>query len=258
MKDRPLMPEQYRVTTLSELAFETHSMKVSGKMNSLPGQFVIVSLSGVGECPLYIASHKGSNLEFVYRTDCSITKAMSRLSKGDRIGIRGPYGKGLPVKEMNKKDIYLIGQDMGIAPLKHLVEHLKKAKVARTISIYASFMKKDYIIASWIKEWEKDNPVILSVGSADKGYLGRVGKPEDMLEGIRKDNSLAIVSVRDASAIAERLLALGLKEKQIYAAAHRTIVCGIGKCGHCLHNGRYICKEGPFMRYDIYKEMIRR
>jgi len=73
-----------------------------GPMDFVPGQFVEVSIAGIGEAPITISSSptQGAEFELVVRRIGNVTNAIHNLQTGDKIGIRGPLGKGIyPVEE---------------------------------------------------------------------------------------------------------------------------------------------------------------
>ena len=45
------------------------------------------------------------------------------------------------------------------------------------------------------------------------------------------------------------LIALGIKEENIWISQERKMCCGIGKCGHCKIDDTYICLDGPVFNY---------
>ena len=49
--------------------------------------------------------------------------------------------------------------------------------------------------------------------------------------------------------VAMELFNKGFTEDQIYFSLERRFGCGVGKCGHCQLNGRYVCQDGPVFRY---------
>ncbi|HAS54662.1 MAG TPA: oxidoreductase, partial [Nitrospiraceae bacterium] len=65
-----------------------------------PGQFIMVSLFGIGEAPISVASSPTmrDSFEICVRAVGRVTKALHALDAGDEIGIRGPYGKGFPIR----------------------------------------------------------------------------------------------------------------------------------------------------------------
>src|SRR5512137_837149 len=72
-----------------------------------PGQFVQVSLFGIGEAPISICSSpaKKGSFEMVVRRVGNVSEALHLLKPGDPVGIRGPFGKGFDTKEFEEKDI---------------------------------------------------------------------------------------------------------------------------------------------------------
>ena len=60
-----------------------------------PGQFVEVSLFGVGESPISVCSSptQQGSFELCVRKIGKLTSTLHRLEPGDEVGIRGPFGK---------------------------------------------------------------------------------------------------------------------------------------------------------------------
>src|SRR5512140_3753694 len=60
-------------------------------LGHMPGQFVQVSLPGVGEAPISVSSSPtgGESFEMVVRRVGNVTRAMHGLRAGDPLGIRG-------------------------------------------------------------------------------------------------------------------------------------------------------------------------
>ena len=83
-----------------------------------PGQFVEVSLFGIGEAPLSISSsptRKGS-FELAVRAAGNVTQALHGLDPGATLGIRGPFGKGFAVEELRGRDLLFVAGGIGLAP----------------------------------------------------------------------------------------------------------------------------------------------
>src|SRR5512139_3252181 len=73
-----------------------------------PGQFVEVSLFGVGEAPISISSspsRSNGSFELCVRRAGDLTRVIHTLKAGDTLGIRGPFGRGFPVERFRGKDI---------------------------------------------------------------------------------------------------------------------------------------------------------
>ncbi len=80
-----------------------------------PGQFVEVSVFGIGEAPISVSSSclKKGSFEMVVRSVGNVTQAMQKLKAGDKLGIRGPFGNGFKTKDFEGKDIVIIAGGIG-------------------------------------------------------------------------------------------------------------------------------------------------
>ncbi len=97
-----------------------------GGLNHDPGQFVEVSLFGVGEVPISIASSptRRHGFDLCVRNVGKVTNAMHKLGVGDEIGIRGPFGKGFPLQHLEGSDILIVAGGLGIVPLRSLIHFI--------------------------------------------------------------------------------------------------------------------------------------
>jgi len=43
--------------------------------------------------------------------------------------------------------------------------------------------------------------------------------------------------------------AIGISRENIYVDLERRMKCGVGKCGHCQINDKYVCIDGPVFTY---------
>src|SRR3990172_810447 len=92
-----------------------------------PGQFVEVSLFGVGEAPISISSSPSRSngaFELCVRRAGDLTGVLHRKQPGDMIGIRGPFGHGFPIERFRGKDVLLAAGGLGLAPLRSLINQL--------------------------------------------------------------------------------------------------------------------------------------
>ena len=71
----------------------------------MPGQFVKLGVMGVGEAPISICTAKSdeSGLELCIRNAGRVTNAVHRQNVGDTIWVRGPYGNGFPMEEVDRE-----------------------------------------------------------------------------------------------------------------------------------------------------------
>ena len=81
------------IVTIKRVVSENHKVKTfffERKIKALPGQFIMVWLAGVDEKPFALSYDNAVTIE------CKgvFTRKICSLKKGDKIGVRGPYGNG--------------------------------------------------------------------------------------------------------------------------------------------------------------------
>jgi len=77
----------------------------------LPGQFAELSIFGIGECPIGIASSPTENgyLLFTVKRAGVVTTKLHQAEIGENIGLRGPLGNTYPFDIMEGKNILIVG-----------------------------------------------------------------------------------------------------------------------------------------------------
>ena len=97
-------PEKYKIVFTKNYTEDVKLIRVKTNMNPLPGQFFQVSLLGIGECPLASCSYNKNYVDILLRNVGSLTSQLFKLRTGDEVFIRGPYGKGFPLKNLKRKN----------------------------------------------------------------------------------------------------------------------------------------------------------
>jgi len=77
-----------------EVAKDVRAFRLSKGFDFTPGQFVMVWLPGIGEKPFSLA---WNDLLLVKRVG-PFTSKLFELSEGERLWVRGPYGRGFERK----------------------------------------------------------------------------------------------------------------------------------------------------------------
>lgn len=229
------------------------------------GQFMLVTVPGVGECAFTPSSDPKATetIEFTIMKAGSVTSKIHALKAGDEVGLRGPYGKPYPLKDYHGKEVYVVGGGVGLAPLRallfalnHEIDHLKKVEV-RFGSRSPSDICYREVIESWNKR--KNTNIIISVDTTGPGWTGNVGLVTTILkEGdVDPKNAVAVVCgppimMKFAN---KRLLDMGFAPKDIYLSMEKNMSCGIGKCFHCNLGPYFVCKDGPVFTWEQIKDI---
>ena len=120
----PVQAQILEIRPLTELEkLFTIALPDGMSLSHKPGQFVQISLFGIGEAPISISSspsRSNGKLEICVRRAGDLTNALHRLEPGDSIGLRGPFGQGFPIERMRGKDILFAPGGLGLAPLRSL------------------------------------------------------------------------------------------------------------------------------------------
>ncbi len=224
------------------------------------GQFFEITIFGVGEIAISIpfGPSQKNYFDFCVKKAGRVTTAMHGLQVGDKIGLRGPFGKGFPYEELKGKDILIVGSGVGLAPVRTMIIRIiENKKDFGNLAIIASATSYEGLVykEDLIKWSEIDGVKVLYALSkpTDKvdAYVGYIN---DLLPGLGlewgKTASIICASPRRIKAVAEDLIKLGMKGTNILTSLETHMRCGIGKCGHCKVGNKYMCVDGPVFNYE--------
>jgi len=220
-----------------------------------PGQFVEVSIPGIGESPISISSSptRGEEFQLAVRNVGSVTNALHKLKEGQVVGIRGPFGKGFPIDQLKGKDILFIAGGIGLFPLRSLIQYVldKRENFGRIILLLGARSPSERMFTSELEQWNR-NPSIEYMETVEKGdekWTGNVGVVTALIPKVRVDikNTVAVIVGPPIMYrfVINELKKIGLADEHIVLSLERRMKCGVGKCGHCQINGVYVCQDGP-------------
>ncbi len=225
-----------------------------------PGQFVEVSVFGVGEAPISISSspsRSNGTFEICVRKAGDVTNALHRLNEGDCVGVRGPFGRGFPVEKFRGKDILFAPGGLGLAPLRSLINQVldERAMFDRVIILYGARNPSEMLFKEELQEWNNrsDVELLVTVDKGDDNWNGNVGVITTLFKKI-SINPRNTIGVTCGPPVMYRFVLMeffgkGLSEGNIYLSLERRMKCGVGKCGHCQINNVYACQSGPVFPY---------
>ena len=246
---------------------EFSDKKLQKSFSPAPGQFMMLSLFGIGESAISLSdtSNNGS-VTTTIRNVGSVTNAVLRLKERDFIGMRGPYGNGWPLERAEGKNVLIVVGGMGIVPLRSVVNYIKnnRKKFGDLEIIYGARTPDDMLFRYEFEKWKqiKNTRLDLTVDELpiETTSKCKIGLVTSCFPSMKTHHKNAIVLVCGPEIMmryaAKCLETIGFKDRQIYLSLERRMKCGIGKCGHCQIGLKYVCKDGPVFNYADIKPFI--
>jgi NAD(P)H-flavin reductase len=232
-----------RQLTLREKFFEVRLLDGAPLLHK-PGQFVEVSVFGVGEAPISVSSsptRPGPSFEMCIRNAGNVTGALHRLPAGATIGIRGPFGRGFPVDDLKGWDLLFVAGGLGLVPLRSLINYAldRRAEFGSLTLLYGSRTPADMLFVQELDAWQGSEGFRLetTVDLADASWTGHVGPITKLFNLVEADPGRTVALV------------------VVYLSLERRMKCGVGKCGHCQVDDVYVCQKGPVFPYTRLRKL---
>ncbi|MBI2464067.1 dihydroorotate dehydrogenase electron transfer subunit [Candidatus Peregrinibacteria bacterium] len=245
-----------------------------------PGQFVNVWLPGVDEKPMSIADDDGNQMMLTICEVGAFSKAIAALKVGDRIGIRGPYGK--PFSWKPNQHLVMVAGGYGAAPL-YFVSKIAMTQECTVDFILGARTKDQLLYLSRLKKLNHGTFQNLKLYiSTDDGSSGHKGYNVDILADILGEVSMENgkmgheknrihfkqrgsddgksfwkskkkpdwVFTCGPEKMMKRVSDICFQLKvPAQISVERFMKCGFGVCGQCCvdDKGFPVCTEGPVM-----------
>lgn len=228
------------------------------ELNHQPGQFVQVSIPGLTEAPISVASSPTRNgwFELGVRRAGLLTTALHRLQPGAQIGIRGPFGRPFQLKTLHGKQLLLLAGGCGLAPLRSLIQYCQdhSSSYPSVQILYGARSPQDLLFKEDLLDWQLSDTFscryTVDTVAATSCYDGETGLLTNLLADVQidADNCCAVVVGPPPmyQPVIKELRRMGLTGlEQIMLSLERQMRCGVGKCGHCTIEHLYCCSDGP-------------
>ena len=269
LKDSTYRLKKARVLLTKKLTenekFFDLALKDGETLDHEPGQFIMISMPGVGEVPISICSSptKRDSFELCVRAVGKVTTSLHNLKAGDEIGIRGPYGKGFPIRILEGNDLLIIAGGLGIAPLRSLITYVldNRRDFGKVHILFGCKEPKDMLFNDELDTWNArtDLHYACTVDRAAPEWAGNVGVITTLIPGVDIEPSRTFAAVVGPpimyNFVIKELLAKGIPERQVLLSFERNMKCGNGKCGRCQIQNLYVCQDGPVFNYEQIKNL---
>ncbi len=232
-----------------------------------PGQFNMLYLYGVGEIPVSIVSDpKDSHIiDHTIRVLGRVTRGMNHLQPGDRIGIRGPFGRGWPVRLAENKDVIVVTGGLGCAPVVSVITYIehRRQKFGHLNIVQGVKHSSDFFWKARYDRWRKlaDTRVMLAADAAEPLWPGHIGLVTDLFDNLKYDKNNCIVMMCGPEgmmhAVIHEMTQRGVDDSCLYLSMERNMQCATGFCGHCQYGSQFICKDGPVFSYPEISQLFK-
>lgn len=230
--------------------------------NCSPGQFVELTVAGYGEAPFSVAGWDGEDrqLELTVREMGEVTSALFELEESDSVGVRGPYGNGFPLEILNDYEyLLIIGGGIGIVPLRPLIRKFLREDFDVTVKcLLGARTPDDMLYLEESGEWNDDSvDTLLTVDQRDNEWEHETGVVTELVSRISFTPPTTAAFVCGPPAmypyVVETLNERNVRDENIFISFERYMKCGIGKCGRCYLDDKFVCTDGPVFSYEEAK-----
>lgn len=218
---RPLLHVEKEAEEFVTLWFE-------GGLACEPGQFVMVWLPRVDEKPFAVSWVREGRFAVTSRRRGPFTRALAELKPGDKVGVRGPYGRGFRPGE----PMAIVAGGVGLATVAPLKDKFPQARV-----IYGARTASEVI-------WRTRFPD--TIVCTDDGSEGYHGFPTDVLADRLAEWRPSLVCTCGPEPMMKA--AFDLCERfgvECQASLERYMKCGFGVCAQCCCDDQLVCQDGP-------------
>ncbi len=265
--ENPYQPDLARIVRIQQMVPDNYLFHLRfveerqcDEWSHRPGQFVELSVIGTGEAPISISSPPSRRgvLELCVRRTGRVTSALYRMPTNALVGIRGPYGNGFPVEQMEGNDLLIVAGGLGMAPLRSLLWYAldNRERFGNITLMYGAKTPADMLFREELLSLAevKDLTTLLTVDRDPAGgWKHHVGLLPTLFEHAHIDPERTYAAVVGPPVVYKfvlaELLRLRFHKDRILMSLERRMKCGVGKCGHCSVGYKYTCIHGPVFTY---------
>lgn len=223
------------------------------------GQFNMLYIPGAGEVAISISGdpNDSSRLVHTIRSVGNVTRLLQAGQVKDRIGVRGPYGRGWPLVDAEGKDLILVAGGIGLAPLRPVLLSAmsRRSEFRRLLLFYGARRPDDLLFSEQLWQWKEQGSLELfvSVDTTSENWTGDVGVITESIPRANLDPTNTVAMVCGPEIMirfsVRQLRECGMSAQNVYVSLERNMKCAIGHCGHCQLGPHFICKNGPVFGY---------
>ena len=159
----------------------------------------MAALPAFSAAPISVSRFHRDGLELTIRAAGPATRAMTELERGSTLGLRGPLGRGWPLRELAGRDVVVVAGGIGLAPLRPLIDAClaRRDKIGSLRLYLGARTPADRLYVAEIGRLAGRDDVELreTVDRAGPDWLGRVGIVTQLFDRATWDGSNAVAFI---------------------------------------------------------------
>jgi len=265
-----LAPTPFRVDSTRRETEDTWTLDLVAEggepLRFEPGQFTMLYAFGVGEVPISVSGDpaRPQTLVHTVRAVGAVTRAVCAAGAGDRLGVRGPFGRAWP-RPAAGTDVVFVAGGLGLAPLRPAIYAAleDRERHGRVIVLYGGRAPEQLLYREQLDAWRErdDLELAVTVDAAGEGWRGRVGVVPGLLERAQLDPQRSVVLACGPEVMmrfsVDAAVALGIDPGRVFVSLERNMRCAVGHCGHCQLGGSFVCRDGPVFAWPEIAPQLR-
>jgi dihydroorotate dehydrogenase electron transfer subunit len=213
-----------------------------------PGQFVMVWIPGVDEVPMGF-SGEGPQVAITVQRMGEATEALCSLAPGDRVGVRGPLGRGFRVP--TDASCLLVGGGNGVAPLLPLAERLVGSGCQVQAAVGAR-TREELLFVHRLAD-VTGSPTHVATDDGTEGFGGFVS---DLAEELMDEGGVEMVFTCGPELMMRKVAeACWTRDIAFQASLERYMKCGVGLCDACACGPHLVCRDGPVFDGELLRDV---
>lgn len=263
MQNNILTPKACEILNITHETDLEYTFRIATDIVPEHGQFLQLSLPKIGEAPISVSGFGPGYMDFTIRSVGKVTDEVFNLQPGDKIFLRGAYGKGWPVEKFKDKHLVIVAGGTGVAPVRSMINKFyNEENYVKSLNLIFGFKNESGILfKNELAKWKDRFDTIYTLDSGEKeGWeQGLVTKHLSKLPLNSFEDNYEVVIVGPPIMMhftAIEMLKLGVPEEKIWVSFERKMSCAVGKCGHCRIDETYVCLEGPVFNYTKAKNLL--
>ena len=244
-------PQMLPIAKREREAEDVDTFTFRHELGSQPGQYVMLWLPGVNEKPFSVAYDDGKTFALTIAKVGTYTEAIFALDVGDRVGIRGPYGRPF-TKVADAKRVAMVGGGYGVAPLASLAEKLTGSGIE--VHFINGARSKAKLV--FLKRLSKLPGEVIT--TTDDGSFGEKGRVTGPLAKLLDAGSVDTVYTCGPELMEKAVFDLCEQHGvPLQASVERYMKCGLGVCGACSVDGtgQPVCIKGPVVGSETLRKI---